>query len=37
MDTKSQGRKKATWNKGKDMRPLKMLIFHKLITGMETN
>ena len=34
MNVKLQGRKKTTWNKGKDTENFKMLIFHKLLMGM---
>lgn len=33
MNVKLQGRKKTTWNKGKDTENFKMLIFHKLTYG----
>lgn len=36
MQSHKEG-EKATQNEGKDTGTLKMLIFHKLIMGMETN
>ena len=34
MNIKLQGRKKTTWNKGKDTETFKMLISRKLLLGM---
>lgn len=34
MNIKLQGRKKTTWNKGKDTETFKMLISRKLLMGM---